>query len=237
MIRSILALGLGLSLVACGGDPEVEPPPPAEVADSPEEAPSEAAPEAAPSAADLPPPDGAGMVAGQSVAGQPAAGTQAQPPEVEITPPSDIEEDLVLPSFSSLIGSGPAVTITVTIEGATQGELAFQSIGASGAASMLHVQPATGSTVAVKAPASYPDPIYVSITVPEDPTAGLDSEAGRAQGTPERRGAGMQVGGAEQPVTLAGDDVAVTVVAGKAPSWLEKLATQGIKEEGGERAR
>ncbi len=242
-----LLVTLAVPAIACGGQ---EPSAPAPAAPAPAAEMPAAADTPAPQA-DAPATDaatGPAAPAAASMAAPPApnAGDGSVGPEVpgqeggefhELHPPTDAAEALDLPSFSQLLGDGATVTISVGVEGATSGELAFQTIDGDGFARMLHVQRLEGGSASIVAPASYADPIYVSLAMPEGEFSKDPNAVGSAAGTPERKGAGMQVAGASEPIRLQGADVAVTIKVGETPDWLEGLAKQGIRPDGGQEAQ
>ncbi|RME27529.1 MAG: hypothetical protein D6798_04345 [Deltaproteobacteria bacterium] len=175
-VRRFVFSGLGcllwtLSSTGCGGSPS------ASTAEGPAAAPAATLEPAAGTAEEDAKPATPEPAADSVEPAPPAAEDAAAagpPPEGaeegefhEVQPPDDAAEALDLPSFSQLIGDGPTVTITVDVEGASAGELAFQTIDDDGFAHMIHVQRLEGGTATIVAPAEFDEPVYVSLAMPE----------------------------------------------------------------------
>ena len=116
-------------------------------------------------------------------------------------------------SFDSLIQGGDTVTINVTINGINKGQIDFHVMeeGDGGLIpSPLHIEKFKGAGPhAIKAPAKYPRPIYLS--------ALTDPEARAAE---EDHGFGALA----EPIKLDGTDVNVTINKGDKAPWMAKIA-------------
>lgn len=102
------------------------------------------------------------------------------------------------PTFETIIGDGPTVTVRGTVEGASTGQVDFMRITADGP-EIVHVAPLVGGKFTVTAPATFAGEIWVNaIAFPEG-----------GQPTPEAPN-----GGLEQPITLAGEDIELSITIG-----------------------
>lgn len=129
-----------------------------------------------------------------------------------------------LPSFADLIGSGPSVTITVNIAGATSGQIDFQTIeekDGNNYPKILHVEKFSNGKASVKAPANYDGDIYVSV----NSFSGDDGLSG---------GNDVQVGGAAEAVALGSNDLVVDVTIGDEPEWMQQFLAKMPPPAGGE---
>lgn len=162
-----------------------------------------------------PPPPAEEPVATEAPAADPeapAAEPLAAAPEPQAGPaplgPGEV------PAFSRYIAPGaPTVQLRVSIKGGTSGSVeifAFLESDGKKTVEGLHSQPYTGTgELAITAPATFDRPVYAMV---------IDGTEGPEKAT---------FGGAPEPVTLAGADVAVEVVVGERPPWLEETVGQG----------
>jgi hypothetical protein len=117
------------------------------------------------------------------------------------------------------------VTLTITVEGATAGQVDVTSLvekDGTTAPTVLHVESFTGGNpVVITAPANYADALYISAMVKVD-KGGKDEPPPSGPPTLDPK----QISGVTEPVRLEAKDLAVTVKMGSIPPWLDKLAGQ-----------
>ncbi len=159
--------------------------------------------------------------------GEPPPGEPGEPGQPGEPPPEDAgdgpkdfapnPEDL--PSFADLIGEGESVTITITIEGTTSGQIDFHTLlekDGHTQPGVLHIERfSNSSTVSVEAPANYGESVYVAVHGFKS-DGHLNPEVGE-----------VAVGGAEEPLTIGSTDIELTIAIGSSPTWLDNTRPEG----------
>lgn len=167
------------------------------------------------------PPPGGEMPTGADPAAAGAPGTPGEappegtptdattPPDGAPVPPNDPNAMPKPPGLASLVKDGKTVKITGKLIGATKGQVDVQTVREDGKTTepvLLEIIKVTDGTFSVEAPATFDRPIYITALV----------QAGAAPSPSD-------LGGAAEPIKLAGKDVAVEITVGKDLAWLKKL--------------
>jgi len=158
-------------------------------------------------------PANAGPANAAPAAAKPGDAAAAPPPGPAAAPPDGAPPkggpDIKELSFARLIGEGESIDIRVKVNGAETGQVDFIVLGGAGhEVELVHVEKFTKNEFLVKAPATYPQPIYVnalSLAEGEDP------------------GPNAASGALAEPIKLAGEDLQLEITIGENVEVLKAL--------------